>query len=82
MYQSNFVLKLILSLIVKWELALFDEPTSGLDKNTIVLFEKNIKEWNNNDKTILITSHNQKWLKKITDKIFIIKNKKLNQLND
>ena len=70
-------LKLILCIISNWELGLFDEPISSLDHNATLLLEKNIEKWKNNSKTLIITSHNKKWLETITDEIFILKNKNL-----
>ena len=63
--------------IAKWKLALFDEITSGLDNNTILFLEKKIEEWNNEKRTIIITSHKDQWLRKLADTIFIIKNHNL-----
>ena len=70
-------LKLIQCSIAKWQLALFDEVTSGLDNNTILFLEKKIEEWNNEKRTIIITSHKDQWLRKLADTIFTIKKNNL-----
>tara|TARA_B100000700_G_C14783281_1_gene732358 strand:+ start:142 stop:789 length:648 start_codon:yes stop_codon:yes gene_type:complete len=70
-------LKLIQLSISDWDLALLDEPDSGMDKKGKILLENLIQESKQKNKTIFVASHNQKWLKKIIDKKYCLKNTRL-----
>lgn len=70
------------SLIHDPEIILADEPTGNLDEKTgnkvIELFEKLIKKKN---KTLIMVTHNRE-LKKIADKIYTIRDKKLELMDE
>ncbi len=70
-------LKLVQFSISDWQLALLDEPTAGMDKKSIKLLEGKLSEWENNNKSILMTSHQQEWLDNWTDRVFTIQDSKL-----
>ena len=49
---------------------ILDEPTNALDKNGVVEIEKLIISEKDKGKTILVSSHDEKYIKNISDKIY------------
>ena len=62
-------LKLAACMVSKSKILLLDEPLSGLDESGIKFFIDLYKEWIVSKKTILLVSHDEKWLKSNTDRI-------------
>ena len=62
-------LKLAACMVSKSKILLLDEPLSGLDESGIKFFIDLYKEWIASKKTILLVSHDEKWLKSNTDRI-------------
>ncbi len=62
-------LKLAVLLLLSPEVVLLDEPTSGLDESGIQLFNSFINNWNQEKKTIIIVTHDLKWLEKYTNQV-------------
>ena len=49
---------------------ILDEPTNALDKNGVAEIEKLIISEKDKGKTILVSSHDEKYIKNISDKIY------------
>ena len=62
-------LKLAVLLLLSPEVILLDEPTSGLDESGIQLFNSFIINWKQEKKTIIIVTHDLKWLEKYTNQV-------------
>ena len=62
-------LKLAACMASKSKILLLDEPISGLDESGIKFFIELYNEWIVSKKTILLVSHDKKWLKSNTDRI-------------
>ena len=62
-------LKLAVLLLLSPEVILLDEPTSGLDESGIQLFNSFINNWKQEKKTIIIVTHDLKWLEKYTNQV-------------
>lgn len=71
---------LIRTLIMKPKILLLDEPTSALDKNSKEEIIKIIKDLSKKGITIIVVSHEESFVKKITKRIMIIENKKVKEL--
>ena len=69
MYQKFNLLRCIIS---NWDIALMDEPFNGLDKEGSQLLLETIKEWKNEGRSALITSHNNYVLKPVITSIYKI----------
>lgn len=67
-------LSLAKALIISWKLLLLDEPTTGLDRDGKKLLSKLIESWRGDDRSILIVSHDRRWISKHTDRIVILEN--------
>ena len=63
-------LKLAACMASKSKILLLDEPLSGLDEDGIKFFISLYKKWIKSKKTILLVSHDKKWLKNKTDRIY------------
>ena len=61
------------------EVILLDEPTASLDLDSKNNVYKIIKELYNENKTIIIVSHDYDFLNKICNKIFNLQNSNLTQ---
>jgi len=55
--------------IIDWDLGLMDEPSSSMDNDGLLELEDSINKWKNNNKTIIISSHDIDFLEKVTSKI-------------
>lgn len=64
------------SLILKPEILMLDEPTSALDKEMKQEVLKLILDLVKEDMTLIIVSHEENFIKKVSDKIITIKNGK------
>ncbi len=64
---------LIRSLLNDPELLIYDEPASGLDPQTSQAILNFLLELKNQNKTILFSSHNLEHVRKISDRLLIIK---------
>ena len=62
-------LKLAACLVSDTKILLLDEPLSGLDEKGAEIFSRLYDNWISLKKTILIVSHDKKWLKNRTDRI-------------
>lgn len=69
---------LITSLLSQPKVLILDEPTNGLDDKSInILSEILISKNRDENMTILITSHEMNFMKKINSKIILVENKKI-----
>lgn len=72
-------------MIREYKISIFDEITSAMDTNSIRVAEQNIVKYFNNEydkngiknKIIMIITHDIEQAKRLTDKIFVVKNKDL-----
>jgi len=78
MVQRYHIARLKLS---SWKIAIIDEPTNALDKLGLEILDESISEFKNKDKTLLISSHNNAFLKSNCDQIYQLENGKLEQLS-
>ena len=67
------------TLLMKPDIILLDEPTSALDKDVKDSVLKLIKELVDVDMTLIIVSHEDEFIKKVSDKIYRFNNKKLEE---
>ena len=67
------------TLLMKPDIILLDEPTSALDKDVKDSVLKLIKELVDDDMTLIIVSHEDEFIKKVSDKIHRFNNKKLEE---
>lgn len=67
------------TLLMKPDIILLDEPTSALDKDVKDSVLKLIKELIDDDMTLIIVSHEDEFIKKVSDKIYRFNNKKLEE---
>ena len=67
------------TLLMKPDIILLDEPTSALDKDVKDSVLKLIKELVDDDMTLIIVSHEDEFIKKVSDKIYRFNNKKLEE---
>ena len=65
------------TMLMKPEIILLDEPTSALDKEMKDSVVGLIKELVKEDMTLIIVSHEEEFIKKISDKIYLLKKNKL-----
>lgn len=65
------------TLVMKPQIILLDEPTSALDKEMKKEVLKLITDMVNNDMTLIIVSHEESFIKKVSDKIIDIENGKI-----
>lgn len=71
-------IQLISEIILHKEFLMIDEPTNGLDISMIILLKELIRKENNiNKTTILISSHNTKFLQDICHRVLIFDDKKI-----
>lgn len=68
------------TLLMKPDIMLLDEPTSALDKEMKDSVLNIIKEIVNEDMTLIIVSHEDEFIKKISDNIYQLKNNKLQKM--
>lgn len=68
------------TLLMKPKVILFDEPTSALDSEMKKEVQILIKELVKEDMTLIIVSHEDDFVKKVSDKIYKISNKKLKEV--
>tara|TARA_B100001769_G_C21973165_1_gene523461 strand:- start:16 stop:648 length:633 start_codon:yes stop_codon:yes gene_type:complete len=74
MFQRFNLLRLIVS---DWNVGLLDEPFSGLDTLGEELLFKKINQWKNHNRSLIIVSHNNHRLEKLSNYNYEIKNKRL-----
>ena len=67
------------TLLMKPDIILLDEPTSALDKDVKDSVLKLIKELVDDNMTLIIVSHEDEFIKKVSDKIYRFNNKKLEE---
>lgn len=67
------------TLLMKPDIILLDEPTSALDKEMKDSVLNLIKEIVDEDMTLIIVSHEDEFIKKVSDKIYYLKNNKLEE---
>ena len=69
------------TLLMKTDIILLDEPTSALDKemkdSVLNLIKKIVEE----DMTLIIVSHEEEFIKNVSDQIYKLKNNKLEKYN-
>ena len=75
-YSRGMLQRLALAkaLILPWTLLLMDEPFSGLDENGISLLEVFIRQWQGEQKSMIIVSHQRSWLEEFCSKILFLSN--------
>lgn len=67
-------LAIIQAIMEDQSLILLDEPTNGLDRNSVEIFNEQIKELKDKGKTIILVSHNDSEIKELCDEIIEISN--------
>ncbi|MCD7892837.1 MAG: ABC transporter ATP-binding protein [Erysipelotrichaceae bacterium] len=77
--RKRFILAL--ALMVNKDIIMIDEPTASLDATSKTIILNVLKELVNNGKTVLASTHDQTVLD-VSDKIYIIKDKKLTLKKD
>lgn len=66
----------VLSMMYNPDILIFDEPTAGLDPRSSVQFKKKVRELNEADKTVLLTTHIMSEIEELADYlIFIVEGK-------
>ena len=65
-------LAIIQAIMEDQSLILLDEPTNGLDRNSLEIFNEQIKELKDKGKTIILVSHNDSEIKELCDEIIEI----------
>lgn len=70
---------IIRTLLMKPDIILLDEPTSALDKEIKDSVLKLIKELVDENMTLIIVSHEDEFIKKVSDKIYCFNNNKLEE---
>lgn len=65
-------LAIIQAIMEDQSLILLDEPTNGLDRNSVEIFNEQIKELKDKGKTIILVSHNDSEIKELCDEIIEI----------
>lgn len=74
---------LIISMLLKnSKVILLDDPTSGLDQKSISTLVKILKKEKRNDKLIIIASQDSEFLLSITDKVLMLDDKKIFEIDD
>ncbi len=71
---------IIRTVLMKPQIILLDEPTSALDKEMKKEVLKLIDEMVKDDMTLIIVSHEEEFVKKISDRIFKMKNHTLKEI--
>lgn len=71
---------IIRTVLMKPQIILLDEPTSALDKEMKKEVLKLIDEMVKDDMTLIIVSHEEEFVKKISDRIFQMKNHTLKEI--
>lgn len=67
------------TLLMKPDIIMLDEPTSALDKEMKDSVLKLIKELVDDNMTLIIVSHEDEFIKKVSDKIYVFNNKKIEE---
>ena len=67
-------LAIIQAIMEDQSLILLDEPTNGFDRNSVEIFNEQIKELKDKGKTIILVSHNDSEIKELCDEIIEISN--------
>ena len=78
MFQIFNLLRCVVS---EWKLALMDEPISGLDSRGVDLLINYIKDWQENKRSIIITSHDNSYLNSLVTSSYTINNNILSKEN-
>ena len=65
-------LSIFLTFLSNSDIILFDEPTNGLDTKSVILFKNLLREYSENGKIIIITSHILDFVQSIANKALII----------
>lgn len=58
------------TLLVQWKLLLLDEPTTGLDEEGGRLLERFLLRWQEENRSMMIVSHDINWLEKFCTTIY------------
>lgn len=61
------------AMTVPWEILLMDEPATGLDETGVELLQESVRQWQEEGKTMIIVSHDRKWLKRYASRILELK---------
>ena len=69
------------TLLMKPDIILLDEPTSALDKEMKNSVLNHIKKIVEEDMTLIIVSHEEEFIKNVSDQIYKLKNNKLEKIN-
>lgn len=69
------------TLLMKTDIILLDEPTSALDKEMKDSVLNLIKKIVEDDMTLIIVSHEEEFIKNVSDQIYKLKNNKLEKYN-
>jgi len=76
MLQRFNLLRLMTS---DWKLALMDEPLSGLDSKGVNLLLKEMANWKNKERSMIISSHESEALNKICTSVYKLNNHQLSK---
>ncbi|MBZ4226404.1 ATP-binding cassette domain-containing protein [Bacillus wiedmannii] len=68
--------------IIDAPLIILDEPTIGLDIKSIEYLRNKIADFKNEEKTILITSHDMEFVRSVSDEILLLNNNNVSLLFD
>lgn len=70
------------AILLEPKILLLDEPTSSLDSNYTFIFEQIIKNYNNNNKIIIIVAHDLELINRLCDEVILLEDGKIkNNLN-
>lgn len=61
------------AMMVPWKTLLMDEPATGLDEKGVKLLESSVRQWQGEEKTMLIVSHDRNWLQRFASRILELK---------
>ncbi len=76
-------LLLVVALLGHPKLLVMDEPLNGLDYENTVILKNYINEFVNKENgTVLLTSHNSRFIDEVCDTKFVIKNKRIEKISN
>ena len=64
-------------LILDNDIMILDEPTSGMDEECIEILNNIFKELKKENKTIIVSTHDERVITNIVDRIYMMKNGKI-----
>ncbi len=61
------------ALTIPWQIVLMDEPTAGLDESGMVLLDELVNQWQAEERSMLIVSHEREWLERFCPRVLILR---------